>query len=368
MILSDQSGDKAVDAVRQHIDESLAADDAFESLPDILAKHLNLCSTWLMQVDVRTKKTSPIGNCFWGDMENPYWKNYAHMDIHAQAAYKHGSPNKPVNVDKYIPDHEFYNSDYYNGLLKNFTDIRYCMGVLLPGKDQSWMLGWHRSKKQGAFQDIDEHRMELLIPDLRRLAAVRTRLADAVQAHRRASDALDTLTQAVMLVDQRGRLLSANQQARELLRQRDGVTLSARGELKPSCPVSARQFERLVSDTCCGRSANNQRMTFPRLSGSPMLLVDVVPATPQRLGRSLVVVTDPAAVTPNVASSLSSYFSLTMAESRLVQELALGVTLKEAAERIEISINTAKSQLKSLNEKLSISSRAELMLIIQKLP
>src|SRR5690606_33122681 len=52
---------------------------------------------------------------------------------------------------------------------------------------------------------------------------------------------------------------------------------------------------------------------------------------------------------------------LTPAEARLAARLRFGLSLKEAAEELGISVNTARNQLKSVFEKLGVNRQADLV-------
>ena len=55
---------------------------------------------------------------------------------------------------------------------------------------------------------------------------------------------------------------------------------------------------------------------------------------------------------------------LTRAEARLASTLASGVSLKAAAERLHVSVNTARTHLAHIYDKTGVSRQAELLLVI----
>jgi DNA-binding CsgD family transcriptional regulator len=64
---------------------------------------------------------------------------------------------------------------------------------------------------------------------------------------------------------------------------------------------------------------------------------------------------------------LKSYFGLSTAEVRLAQRLAYGDTLEDAANRLGISKNTARVQLKAIFEKAKVHRQAELVALLYQL-
>jgi len=57
-----------------------------------------------------------------------------------------------------------------------------------------------------------------------------------------------------------------------------------------------------------------------------------------------------------------------MSEARLASLLARGSSLAEAAERLEVSINTVRTQIKNLFAKTNTSRQAQLAALLAKLP
>jgi len=67
-------------------------------------------------------------------------------------------------------------------------------------------------------------------------------------------------------------------------------------------------------------------------------------------------------------SGLRKMFGTTPAETRLIQQLITGRALDEAAQNLNISINTAKTQLKSVFEKVGVKRQSELVHAIYATP
>jgi len=67
-------------------------------------------------------------------------------------------------------------------------------------------------------------------------------------------------------------------------------------------------------------------------------------------------------------SGLRKLFGTTPAETRLIQQLITGRALEEAAQNLGISINTAKTQLKSVFEKVGVKRQSELVHAIYATP
>src|SRR5215831_7478613 len=84
-------------------------------------------------------------------------------------------------------------------------------------------------------------------------------------------------------------------------------------------------------------------------------------------GRVLVIVLDLNARSLPAEAHLKQAFGLTFAESRLVTNLAGGEALDDAADRLEIGKETARSQLKSVFAKTDTCRQSELVALIGRL-
>lgn len=67
-------------------------------------------------------------------------------------------------------------------------------------------------------------------------------------------------------------------------------------------------------------------------------------------------------------SGLCALYNLTQAEARLTQQLALGRTVEEAAQCLEVTANTAKTHLKRVFTKMGVRRQAELLQAVYSSP
>ena len=83
-----------------------------------------------------------------------------------------------------------------------------------------------------------------------------------------------------------------------------------------------------------------------------------------RAAAAALFVSDPEATIPTPGEILAGLHGLTAAESRLVQCLLQGKRLKDAAEELAITANTAKTHLKRIFRKTETNSQSELIRLI----
>jgi DNA-binding CsgD family transcriptional regulator len=92
--------------------------------------------------------------------------------------------------------------------------------------------------------------------------------------------------------------------------------------------------------------------------GAPGLRATVFGLAP---GRAAVLLTDPWRHRDLPLRSLRQRFELTEAEARVVQRIAAGDTIRQAAERIGIGYETARTQLKSAMAKSGWRRQSEML-------
>ena len=78
-------------------------------------------------------------------------------------------------------------------------------------------------------------------------------------------------------------------------------------------------------------------------------------------GLAVLLIHDPKTLQELNTDLLKDYFNLTPAESTLAQSLFLGNSLPDTSEQLDISINTARTQLRSVFSKVGVHSQAALM-------
>lgn len=360
--------DLVVRKVRSHIDEALYDDEAFNTLPAMFQREFRLVSTMFLQCTA-SGQTVPLITSFAKDhlVEPRYWQEFASDDLFAQTAVQYAQPNTPQDVHIHLSDRELLSSRFYNELLLPFTEIRYCMGIVYPGQDASWMMGWHRGRGSGGFTKMDQYRMAAITADMRRLAAVRTRLAAALAAKRSAESRLDRLPEAIVTLDARGCLRHANLCAETLLRRKEGLVRLSDGTIVPQDLQAREGFRMAVCAAALRLPRPHGRLRLPRGEPKVDLLADILPG-PGLGGEALVIIADPDHVRDDRVESLRRFYSLTPAEAQVAVAIAAGKSLQNIAKQGGVSINTIKSQLKSIMNKMQVDAQGDIVRCVERMP
>ena len=196
-----------------------------------------------------------------------------------------------------------------------------------------------------------------------------------------AKEAFSTLQEAVQWgvvgLNWQGRVSTMNQRARAIVGRADGVQVE-RGHLRLLRGAEDRTLKLIIAHTL--RAARGEglypggALAVPRCNGH---LPYAVRVTPTRCGPEfvpgaapvvLVLIADPDVRGVPRREELVTVFRLTERESQLVQHLAAGLSLEEAAGRMAIARNTARVHLTSVFSKTGARSQADLLGLLSSLP
>lgn len=229
-----------------------------------------------------------------------------------------------------------------------------------------------RDIEHGAYSPSEHETLRDLMGYLRRAIELNKRFVKLFVEHRTALSVLENAPRSIIILGHSGRVTYQNKAARRLLAKDDGIRLTD-GMFTVAHPDAREEVEAFLE---LARSTDrpdleSQRLMIvvPRRSGgAPLKLVMYkLPFDRQKASldpdQSLAValVYDPSTMTELNMSLLSNFYSLTHAESLLAQQLYDGRTLPEASEALGISVNTARTQLRSIFKKVGVHSQAALL-------
>ena len=215
--------------------------------------------------------------------------------------------------------------------------------------------------------------IERLLPHLRRFVDGRQVLARAGALGRSLSEVLDNSRFGVIQLDRHGRIVAANDRARRLLLQRDGLVDS--GGFLRARRADDRSFQRVLARALppFGRRGTAGSMTIGRARASTRLLVHAMPVAERRPGlgtmavAALVLVVDPERKARLDPALVGASLGLTPAESGVAVMLAAGHTVAAIAAVTRRSQGTVRWHIKRIFQKLGISQRAELVRLVLSL-
>jgi len=283
--------------------------------------------------------------------------------------------DKVVALEDILPDEELVNSDYYLHYLQPI-DLFRILGVdtAEPGGMLA-RLRFSRRRSEPRFNPEERRLLERIAPHLKQAIEIYARLNRMTSERDLYAGAVDRLSVATFILDERGHLLNTNALARALLEESDGLSKRG-GKLHVEEREANRELQHALGTIAGSRkeSATSvvRALRVPRSHGRSDLglVIRPVPVSEWSEGQSspcaAVFVSDPDLRESASQQSLGELFGLTPAESNLALLLARGLSLAEASEMQNISQHTARAQLKSIFAKAGVSRQAELVRLILK--
>ena len=178
---------------------------------------------------------------------------------------------------------------------------------------------------------------------------------------------LSQLGRAAFLVGTGGRLILANQRARDRL---GGVLGVAGGKLVANRKDDQQNVERILSAALSSGSERLQMevVVLEEMSGASRLVVQAIPVPSQfEAPAAVLLVSDPTEPgSADIADSLQ-LFGLTGAEARAASAVGMGLSHREAAEKIGVSEGTIRVTLTHVYSKLGVSRASELASLVGRL-
>jgi DNA-binding CsgD family transcriptional regulator len=255
--------------------------------------------------------------------------------------------------------------------------MHYSMGLKVPlGELPATYISCQRPRTQGPFDAREGLIYETLLPHLQRALALHLEFTEMRSRSQSLETALDAFEHAVFGVSRERKVVLSSGAAAALARARDGLCLRARGTLSCVLPAESKQLQALVSAAVATGSgagiAAGGSLLVHRRTKSP-LRVTITPFYGTLSGTTaqvaaLVFVSDPAARPQSRGSTLRLLYALTPTESRVADLLLKGLEVREVANAMRITLNTARFHTKRVLAKTGARRQTELMRLMLSLP
>ena len=245
--------------------------------------------------------------------------------------------------------------------------------VVLRQSRRLAVFGANRRASGGELTDTELDIVRMLVPHIRRAVAI-SDILDAKKIELQTLTAtLDSFNAGILVVADQGRILHANRTALDMLSKRD--TIAAVGGI-----LSLRdpRAERALADAIELARANEANIGANGI-GVPLgnekaAVAHVLPLARGDLRTRLapqataaVFITEPTDAAAQDISAVVANFGLSPAEGRLLEHLASGESVSEAAEALRISWHTARTHLAHIFSKTGTSRQADLIKLVNRI-
>lgn len=275
-------------------------------------------------------------------------------------------------------DIDFFGKEEWNSLIRRdayFNDflgiqrLRYGAWVQFNSGGHPWLIALQRTVSQGAFDRAEIARLQPFARMLGEVGAISATVGHAILSS--TLDALSLVRWPAVAIDRTGRVLGTNSAAEDSF---DSSVQVCNGWLKVSDEGAQKKLEavfgylRLSPETARVPTA---AISAQRVEKPPIILrllpVPVSARSPFLGARMLIVFRESGAASLPDASALGTAFNFTSAETRLAKLLGKGTSLESAAQQLELSRETIRTQLKSLFAKTDTHRQGELVALLMSL-
>jgi DNA-binding CsgD family transcriptional regulator/PAS domain-containing protein len=280
-----------------------------------------------------------------------------------------------IQAEELVSRSDLYRTELYNEVLRPYH-LEHMTLLSCASAEEAGLFPFWRSPKQGPMDAASIHLVESLIPHVQTALRLRTKVIACNAFEFFSEAALDTMSIAAFLVNGQGRIRHMNQLAAGYLQGTEGLR-SHHGRLAATDPHEDGQLQFLIA------GATGEKNDLVSLPGGAMkivrplartsLQVAVVPEPeryrPAESGScALVFVSDPSSRPRPRAALMRALYGLTPAEARLADLLLEGLEVREAAERVGTTLETARFHLKRVLAKTGCRRQTELMRLMLSLP
>lgn len=307
-------------------------------------------------------------------------KDYYHkLDIWTQALWS--QPMQEFHPsEKMIPDSEFKKTEFYNDFCKP-VDIAHTTGCFIQSDHTHGLrIAFQRTHEQGSCIEHIGY-LNALSPHLNQAAKLRQQFKDYEVRLQSVTAIIDTMPIATLLVDENARIHYANANAEQLflshstLQNKQGV-LELKNAfrntfieiLQQTVKAAAGQYEADQNEVTINYSGQ-KTMVLPATNEHSELEIQVQPIGVYesmfgmhiRKPLALVYIKEINPQSPLNRDILQSFFNLSSREIELASKLVQGKSLNDIVTENHRSMNTLKTQLKSLFAKTGTNSQSQLV-------
>ena len=300
-----------------------------------------------------------------------YNAHYIHIDPTVKAS-RHLPVGSLVSSSEIMPDSAWERTELYNDLMRK-SGTFYISGSTLPVDKAGYAaIGLQRAKGAGPWQLSEQAIYKALQPHFQRALEIQRRLRASDQMLASLKETLNFSRGGVIVLDKRGRVVAANDEAVRITRGGDGLAIEKQ-ELTAADATSTKRLHRCIAGSIQASIFNSGgTITVQRPSGSKSYEI-LVARLPVECDLSqgcaaVVFVTDPEQSRTPPLRHLVDLYQLTPSEAQICLYLLRGHNLREIAERRGAAESTVRTQMKIILQKTQTRRQAELVRILLQSP
>lgn len=271
-----------------------------------------------------------------------------------------------------VPDFKYRETEYFRDYGRRIDQYYGMAGLIVKSASELGIIAVLRDRVAGPCSDEDADTLRLLVPHLARSLRLSSQFAYLKAESSILFEHLDRLAQGIVILDQLGRVVRANKMAEQIADKRDGIYLSAREGLQAHTSEESSMLRKMIFnavDVAKGNAASpGGSLTVSRPLRRPWIVVVSPFRVSSRQGLAAVLLIDPERNPKPKATLISKLFGFTPAETKMAILLADGTCVEDAAAKLHITMNTARTHVKRMLDKSGLRRQTDLILLLNKIP
>ena len=351
----------------EEIYEALDGPEAFAALNRRIATAIDAQSWivgWIYNDGVQVL---PDATAEWsGDLLDEYALDYAHLDPWTEAQSRNLRPNQVTDISNLVADRVWERSVVYNEFIRpRGLDVFRAISIAGASELGKGCFAFHRGKRLPAFSQDHLRALSGISRDLGKMLSLLARIERAELRARTNEAIANSFSDAVLLVDDRRRILQANAAAIRQLRA-GAVVADRAGRLEFRGNSAANAAAALTAAS--GRAnVQSSSMLLNRDALTGLIATFIPKSIPHGRRGVLLWLSDPAHQDSSMKQRYD-LFGLTRAEALIAAQIASGQAPIEIAESRGAALGTVRSQIKSIYAKLGCTRQTEVCALLNRLP
>ena len=359
-----------IDALLTHVYESVLAPGGFDHFVAAFTELCGLKATMMLTVNIQTQEVKGLWMTGlaqkWLDQ---YVLEYAVEDVLAH--HIHASPIATFyasNLD--LPPELATGTRFYTNWVVP-QGVACASGAIML-REGPWLtqIMLQRTPQQPPFTRDELALFNLLIPHLQRAIQMRQRFAELRTGQDMLAGGMDLIAMPTILLDEFSRVALCNQAALRLLAGRRDLWMENGHLFSRRAVVTQRLNLEITKAIHASHGAGGELpevVLLPRLGKRDLMLL-ISPMRKSAVTGALLFAFDPEATPAVHAGLVQRLFGLSEAEACLAVALCGGRSLEEASLERGTTLNTVRSQLKSIFGKTGTHRQADLVSVLLASP
>lgn len=271
----------------------------------------------------------------------------------------------------FLNNKRFLNSEVYTDYARQ-NDVRYMSGCIIdiPGTDMFAQLAPVRGHAGEEFDEDLLAQLNLLTPHFRQSLLLKQKFKKIEAKAYSREDIIDQMPDAVFALSDTCRVLYKNERAFDLIALSEIFTIKDR-ELTLSKPSLTNHLHKLVKGASSASTGSMLASggTFNVNHTDRVIEITVLPfrfrhdgaQADADMAAALVIVRNKAKKTLLDETALKTHYDLTTSEIAIAQLLSSGYSPKEIAAKRNVSVDTVRTQIRSIHKKTGCGSQTQLL-------